>query len=149
MGFHRDSNSQSRSPLASVCVTTLALGFDQKKGLQKVQAKSKAHESYLPRLKVIHLLGGQCLCCTNPHYKKSVREWTFTLLSEFPFWELESRWILKSLEINYKGQNPLDWRVLYIIGIILEQKCIKWVLMTHLNTSNTHYGQKKGRESNW
>jgi hypothetical protein len=32
---------------------------------------------------------------------------------------------------------------------LLERKCLKWVHMTHLDTSNTSYGQKKGRESNW
>ncbi len=31
----------------------------------------------------------------------------------------------------------------------MERKCLKWACMTHLNTSNTNYGQKKGRESNW
>jgi hypothetical protein len=31
----------------------------------------------------------------------------------------------------------------------LEHRCLKWAHMTHLNISNTCYGQKKGRESNW
>jgi hypothetical protein len=31
----------------------------------------------------------------------------------------------------------------------LECKCLKWACMTHLNTLNTIYGQKKGQESNW
>jgi hypothetical protein len=26
---------------------------------------------------------------------------------------------------------------------------LNWAHMTHLDTSNTSYGQKKGRESNW
>jgi len=47
------------------------------------------------------------------------------------------------------GQNPLDWSVPYIIGKLLELRCLKWVHMTHLDTSNISYGQKKGRESNW
>ncbi len=37
----------------------------------------------------------------------------------------------------------------YIIGKLLKLRCLKWVRMTHLDTSNTSYGQKKGRESNW
>jgi len=37
----------------------------------------------------------------------------------------------------------------YIIRKILESRCLKWAPMTHLDTSNTSYGQKKGRESNW
>ncbi len=31
----------------------------------------------------------------------------------------------------------------------MELRCLKWALMTHLDTWNTSYGQKKGRESNW
>ncbi len=31
----------------------------------------------------------------------------------------------------------------------MELRCLKWARITHLNTSNTSYGQKKGRESNW
>jgi hypothetical protein len=35
-----------------------------------------------------------------------------------------------------------------MLGKLLEHKCLKWARMTHLVTSNTSYGQKKGRESN-
>ncbi len=31
----------------------------------------------------------------------------------------------------------------------MELRCLKWARMTHLDTSNISYGQKKGRESNW
>jgi len=68
---------------------------------------------------------------------------------ELPLWELESQWIPKSSKSNYKGQNPMDWRVPYIIEKLLELWCLKWAFMTHLDTSNKSYGQKKGRESNW
>jgi hypothetical protein len=97
-----------------------------------------------------------------------VREWTFTLPNELPPWELESQWTPKSSKNdygakthwieeflilskynNYKGQNPLDSRIFYIIKKLLELRCLKWARMTHLDTSNTSYGQKKGRESNW
>jgi hypothetical protein len=47
------------------------------------------------------------------------------------------------------SQNPLDGRVIYIIGKLLKRKCLKWVHMTHLDISNTSYGQKKSQESNW
>jgi hypothetical protein len=40
-------------------------------------------------------------------------------------------------------QNP------YIIGKLLECRCLKWVCMTDLDTSNISYGQKKGQKSNW
>jgi hypothetical protein len=47
-----------------------------------------------------------------------------------------------------QNQNSLDWKVHFIIGKILEPKCLEWVRMIHLNTFNTSYGQKKGKESN-
>jgi hypothetical protein len=59
------------------------------------------------------------------------------------------KWTLEFSECNCKGQNPLVWRVLYIIGKLLKLKCLKWARMTHLNIWNTSYDQKKGRESNW
>jgi hypothetical protein len=43
----------------------------------------------------------------------------------------------------------MDWGVPYIIGNLLEPRCLKWACMTHLDTWNTSYVQKKGRESNW
>jgi hypothetical protein len=83
-----------------------------------------------------------------PGVQKSVREWTLTLPSEFPFWELESQWTPESLEGDFRGWNSLDWRVPFNIGKLFEHRCLKWVHMTHLNTWNISYGQKKGRESN-
>jgi hypothetical protein len=62
---------------------------------------------------------------------------------------MESQWIPKFLESNFKGQISMACDVLYIIGKILERKCLKWARIAHLNTWNTSYGQKKGRESNW
>jgi hypothetical protein len=38
--------------------------------------------------------------------------------------------------------------VLYIIGKLLERRCLKWARIAHLDIWNTSYGQKKGRESN-
>jgi hypothetical protein len=75
--------------------------------------------------------------------------WTSTLPSELPLWELESQWTPKSSRKNFKVQNPLDWRVHYIIKKLLERRCLKWAHMTHLDIWNTSYGQKKGWESNW
>jgi hypothetical protein len=80
---------------------------------------------------------------------RSVREWTLTLPSELPLWELEFKWTPKFLERNFRGQNPLVQRVLYIIGKLLKRKCLKWARMTHLDIWNTSYGQKKGWESNY
>jgi hypothetical protein len=59
------------------------------------------------------------------------------------------RWTSKSSKSNCKGQNSMDWKVNYIIENLLELRCLKWACMTHLDTSNTIYGQKKGQELNW
>jgi hypothetical protein len=98
-----------------------------------VRAKREARESHLM------LLGVQ----------ESVKEWTLTLPSELPLWELESGWTPKFSESDWMGQNSLEWGVIYIIGNLLEHKCLKWACMTHLDTSNKIYGPKKGRESKW
>jgi len=65
------------------------------------------------------------------------------------FWELESWWPSKPSKRDFIGQNPLDSKILYVIGKLLECRFLKWACMTHLDTSNTSYGQKKGQESNW
>jgi len=113
-------------------VVTLTLGSWPRQGLVKLRAKSEAQESHF----------------TFPRMWECVREWTFTLPSELSFWELESRWIPEFSMSNYKGQNPLNWKKIYIIRKLLKRKCLKWAHMIHLDTFNTSYGQKKGRESN-
>jgi hypothetical protein len=50
---------------------------------------------------------------------------------------MEFWWTPKSSE------NPLPWRVLYIIGKLLKRRFLKWACMTHLGIWNTSYGQKK------
>jgi hypothetical protein len=82
-----------------------------------------------------------------PGMQKSVREWTSTLLSELPLWELAYRWTLEFYESDRRGQNPMDWSIFYIIWKLLICKCLKWARMTHLGNQNTSYGQKKGWES--
>jgi hypothetical protein len=57
------------------CVVTLALGSRLRQGFTKLQAKKEAWESHLVLLRM----------------QKSVRAWTLTLPSEFPFWELDSQ----------------------------------------------------------
>jgi hypothetical protein len=69
------------------------------------------------------------------HVPRSVQKcegMNLTLPSELPFWELESQWSPESSESDCRGQNRLDWWITYIIGNILERKCLKWVYMTHL-----------------
>jgi hypothetical protein len=56
-----------------------------------------------------------------------------TFPSEFPFWG----WISMDFRIfkeQLQGSNPFDWRFPYIIGKLLECKCLKCVRMTHLDT---------------
>jgi hypothetical protein len=107
-------------------VATLVLGSQWKQRFTKVWAKNEALELHFM------LLG----------MWENVRECTSTLPNEFSIWELESEWTFKFSKNDYKGQNSLDWKFLYIIGKLLELKCLKWARMTHLG--HTSYGQKKG-----
>jgi hypothetical protein len=83
-----------------------------------------------------------------PGVQERVREWTPTLPSDLPLWELESQWTFKFSEGNFRSQNSLDWNIFYIIGKLLELKCLKWVRVTHLGTYNIRKAKRKGRKSN-
>jgi hypothetical protein len=74
----------------------------------------------------------------NPHTPK----WAPTLGIGVPM----DFWIFKE---RLQGSKLIGLRIFYIIGKMLELKCLKWACMIHLDISNTSYGQKKGRESNW
>ncbi len=99
--------------------------------------------------KVAHQEGDLGVTSHVPGSTKSVREWTLTLTSELPCWELSPKRTPKSLERNCRGQKSSPWSVICIIGKLLKRKCQKWACVAHLDISNTSYGQKKGRESNW
>jgi hypothetical protein len=90
-------------------VATLTLGSRPRQRVARLKAKRKTRESH-------HMLLG---------VPKSVREWTLTLPSELPCWELDSQWTPKSSKRDYKGQNPSLWRVFYIIGKLLKCKYLK------------------------
>jgi hypothetical protein len=92
---------------------------------------------------------GSHISCSRKCKRVWGNEPSHSQVSSHLIWELESKWTFKFLEINCKGQNPLDWRVPYIIEKFLELQCLKWPCMTHLDTQHTNYGQKKGRESNF
>jgi hypothetical protein len=77
-----------------------------------------------------------------------VREWTLTLSRQLPLWEMESRSTPETSESNCRGQTSMSCGVFYIIGKLLERRCLKWACIAHLDIWNTSYGQKKGRESN-
>jgi hypothetical protein len=130
---NRKSKSYNKAKCLDAIVVTLGLGSRPKQRLARVRTKKEPRESHL----------------MHPGVYENVREWTFTFPNELPFWELDSRWTSESSKNDYKGQNPLYWSFPYIIGNLLECKCLKWARMTHLDTSNTSYGQKKGWESNW
>jgi len=77
-----------------------------------------------------------------------MREWTLTLPRQLPLWEMESRWTFETSKSDCSNQNPMACGVLYIIGKLLELRCLKWARIAHLDIWNISYGQKKGRESN-
>jgi hypothetical protein len=59
------------------------------------------------------------------------------------------KWTPEFLECNCRGQNPLPWRILYIIGKLLKLRCLNWACIAHLDIWNTSYDEKKGWKSNW
>jgi hypothetical protein len=95
------------------------------------------------RLKVqpknhIHILGSAKECeGLNPHTPKWVLTLEIGILRDF-----------RILKEQFKGQNSLDWKVFYTIGIFLKCKYLNWACMIHLNIYNISYGQKKDHESN-
>jgi hypothetical protein len=81
---------------------------------------------------------------------KSVREWTLTLPSELPLWELESQMDSRIFIMRFQGSKPIGSKSsLYHWKKLLKFKCLEWACMTHLDIWNTSYDQKKGRELNW
>jgi hypothetical protein len=113
-------------------LANLALGSWSRQGFARLQAKREAgnHTTYSRECEKVW--------GNEPSHPKGV-----------PLWELESRGTPEFLEGNFRGQNSMDWGVIYIIGKLLEHICLKWAHITHLDIWNTSYGQKKGRESNW
>ncbi len=71
------------------------------------------------------------------HAPGNAREWGNE--PHIPKWELESRWTLESSQGNCKVKTHWIKEVLYIIGDILERRCLKWARMTHLETWNINY----------
>ncbi len=58
---------------------------------------------------------------------------------------MESRWTPETSESDFKGQNSMACDILYIIGKLLERRCLKWARIAHLDIWNISYGQKKGQ----
>jgi len=78
-----------------------------------------------------------------------VKEWTLTLPRQLPLWEMESLWTSKASKSDFRGQNSMAYVILYIIGKLLELRCLKWARIAHLDIWITSYGQKKCWESNY
>jgi len=57
---------------------------------------------------------------------EDVKQWTHTLPSGLPLWELKSRWTFEILESILIGQNSLNARLFYTIWKILKRRCLKW-----------------------
>ncbi len=62
----------------------------------------------------------------NPHTPKA----TPTLGDGVP---VESRWTFKTSKSDLRGQNSMDCGVIYIIGKLLERRCLKWTRIAHLD----------------
>jgi hypothetical protein len=80
-----------------------------------------------------------------PRSAKSVRERTLTLPSELPCWELESQWTSESSKNDWRGQNSLDWSVPYIIGKLLEPRCLKWLAWLIWNLKDKLWSKEGSR----
>jgi hypothetical protein len=129
----RFSKSRNLVNRLSSNVTTLTTKVrDQGKGWQRCGPRMKPGSHISCSQKCRKVWGNE-----PPHSQVS---------SHFGSWK--SRWTFKFSEGNYRRQNTLDWKVPYIIGKLLELRCLKWVHMTHSGTYNISYGQKKGQESN-
>jgi hypothetical protein len=74
----------------------------------------------------------------NPHTPKWAPIWGVEVLMDS---QIFRKWLQGSKFIG-SNSSLYDWKS-------LECRCLKWARMTHLDTQNTSYGQKKGRESNW
>jgi hypothetical protein len=77
-----------------------------------------------------------------------MRECTLTLPRQLPLWEMESRWTPETSKSDSRGKTSIFCGVPYIIGKLLERRCLKWARIAHLDIWSISYGQKKGRESN-
>ncbi len=117
----------------SQIVATLTLGSWTRQGVARLQAKRETRESCHMLQRVQRVWGNEP---SHSQVNSHVGSWSPKRTHEFS-------------ERNYKGQNSLPIRVLYIIETILKHRCLKWARIVHLDIWNTSYGQKKGRESNW
>jgi hypothetical protein len=55
---------------------------------------------------------------------------------------MESEWTPETSKINFRGQNSMAYGVFYIIGKLLERRCLKWLSLL-IHTSETQVMAKR------
>jgi hypothetical protein len=118
---------------APITFATLALGLWPRQGVARLWAKRENWKSHHMLSRVQRVWGNEP---SHSQVNSHVGSWS-------------PKWTLESSEHNCRGQNPLPWKILYIIEKLLKRRCLKWAMWAHFNIQNTSYGQKKGWESNW
>jgi hypothetical protein len=107
----------------------------------KARVYKGASQKWSPKV-TFHVLGNVRKCeKMNLHTPK----WAPTLGVRV---SMDSQRILESLESDCRGQNPLEWKVSYIIRKLLERKCLKWIHVTHFGHLKHKLWPKKGPKSN-
>jgi len=124
--------------LLEFTVTTLALGSRPRQRGCKVAGQEKARELRQKEAQESHYILPWVLESVrvyegvNPHTPKATPTLGDGVL-------VDSRNFRERLQ----GSN-----LNYIIGKLLERRCLKWARIAHLDIWNISYGQKKGQESN-
>jgi hypothetical protein len=100
-----------------IIIVSLGLATNAK-GLTRLRSKRK------PKNASHRMLPGSVGKCEgmNPHIPKATPTLGDGIPMDYEF-----------LKGNCKGQNSMARRVPYIIGNLLERRCLKWVCITHLD----------------
>jgi hypothetical protein len=117
---------------SSCNVTTLALGSWPRRGLQGGGPKERP--------------GNHFTCYGNA---KNVRNEPSHSQVNSQVGSWSPKWTPESSKRDWRAQNSLPQKVIYVFGNLLKRKCLKWACIAHLDICDTSYGQKKGHESNW
>jgi hypothetical protein len=56
---------------------------------------------------------------------------------------MESRWTPETSESDCRGQTSMDCGVPYIIGKLLERRCLKWAFLAHLKSETQVMAKRK------
>jgi hypothetical protein len=58
---------------------------------------------------------------------------------------MESQWTPEISESDFKDQNSIACGILYVIGKLLEHKCLKWAHIVHLESETQVMAKRKAR----